>query len=58
MKKQYESAMRLLTETAENITQLKELFRSPNEDVLTEEERKNLQLALLNLTVAVKEFGK
>ena len=56
--RQYDKAMKLVTETAKNIAELNDLLREPQEETLTPEERKNLQLGLLKLTVVVKEFGK
>jgi hypothetical protein len=56
--RQYDKAMRLITETAKNIADLNDLLKSSSQDDLSEEERKNLQLGLLKLVVVVKEFGK
>lgn len=56
--RQYDKAMRLITDTSKNIADLGDLFKSPSQEKLTEEEQKKLQLALLKLIVVVKEFGK
>ena len=56
--RQYDKAMRLINAAAKNIADLGDLFKSPSEEKLTEEEQKNLQLSLLKLVVVVKEFGK
>lgn len=56
--RQYDKAMRLMTETAKNIADLNDLLKSSTTDDLSEEERKNLRLGLLKLVVVVKEFGK
>lgn len=56
--KQYDKAMRLIGAASKNIADLGDLLKSPTEESLTEEEQKNLQLALLKLIVVVKEFGK
>lgn len=56
--RQYDKAMRLIASASKNIADLGDLLKSPREDNLTEEEQKNLQLALLKLVVVVKEFGK
>ncbi len=58
MERQYETAMRLITDASKNIADLGDLLKSPNEEKLSEEEQKNLQLALLKLVVVIKEFGK
>lgn len=58
MERQYDKAMRLITETSKNIADLGDLFKSPIEENLTVEEQKSLQLALLKLVVVIKEFGK
>lgn len=54
--RQYDKALRLITETAKNIADLSDLLKAPQEENLTEEEQKNLQLGLLKLIVVVKEF--
>lgn len=56
--RQYDKAMRLMTEASKNIAELGDLLKAPNEESLTAEEQKNLQLGLLKLVVVVKEFGK
>lgn len=56
--RQYDKAMRLITEASKNIAELGDLLKSPKEENLTEEEQKSLQLSLLKLVVVVKEFGK
>ena len=56
--RQYDKAMRLLTESAKNIADLGDLLKSTSEENLTDQERESLQLALLKLVVVVKEFGK
>lgn len=56
--RQYDKAMKLLRETAKNIADLNDLLKAPNKDTLTKEEQESLQLGLLKLIVAVKEFGK
>lgn len=56
--RQYDKAMRLLTESAKNIADLGDLLKSASEENLTDQERESLQLALLKLVVVVKEFGK
>ena len=56
--RQYDRAMRLMTETAKNIADLNDLLKSPMQNELSEEEQKNLQFSLLKLIVVVKEFGK
>jgi hypothetical protein len=56
--RQYDRAMKLLRETAKNIADLNDLLKAPNKDTLTKEEQESLQLGLLKLIVAVKEFGK
>lgn len=56
--KLYDKTMRLITEAAKNIADLGDLFASHETANFTEEEQKNLRLALLKLVVAVKEFGK
>ena len=54
--RQYDKAMRLITEASESIAELGDLLKAPKEENLTEEEQKNLQLGLLKLIVVVKEF--
>jgi hypothetical protein len=56
--RQYDKAMRLITDASKNIADLGDLLKSPRAEELTEEEQKNLQLALLKLVVVVKAFGK
>jgi hypothetical protein len=56
--KQYDKAIRLINAASKNIADLGDLLKSPMQESLTEEERKNLQLSLLKLIVVVKEFGK
>ena len=56
--KQYDKAIRLINAASKNIADLGDLLKSPMQESLTEEERKNLQLSLLKLIVIVKEFGK
>lgn len=55
--RQYDKAMRLITEASKNIAELGDLLKAPKEETLTEEEQKNLQLGLLKLIVVVKEFN-
>ena len=54
--RQYDKAMRLITEASKSIAELGDLLKAPEEENLTEEEQKNLQLGLLKLIVVVKEF--
>ena len=54
--RQYDKAMRLITEASKSIAELGDLLKAPKEENLTEEEQKNLQLGLLKLIVVVKEF--
>ena len=54
--RQYDKAMRLITEASKNIAELGDLLKAPKEENLTEEEQKNLQLRLLKLIIVVKEF--
>lgn len=56
--KQYDKAMRLITDASKNIADLNDLFKSPLAEELSEQEKKNMQLALLKLVVVVKAFGK
>lgn len=56
--RQYDRAMKLLRETTKNIADLNDVLKAPNKDTLTKEEQESLQLGLLKLIVAVKEFGK
>lgn len=56
--RQYDKAMRLLTESAKNIADLGDLLKSVSEENLTETEQKNLQIAFLKLAVILTEFGK
>lgn len=56
--RQYDKAMRLMTEASKSIADLGDVLKSPAQEKLTEEEQKNLQLGLLKLVVVVKEFGK
>jgi hypothetical protein len=56
--RQYDKAMRLITDTAKNIAELNDVLKSPTQGDLSEEEQKNLQLALLKLVVVIKEFRK
>ena len=56
--RQYDKALRLLTEASKSIAELGDVFNSPANETLTEEEQKNLQLGLLKLVVVIKEFGK
>lgn len=56
--KQYDKALKLITETTKNIGDLNDLLKSPIRDKLTEDEQKNLRLSLLKLSVIIKEFGK
>jgi hypothetical protein len=58
MERQYDKTLRLLTEASKNIAELGDIFKSPANETLTEEEQKNLQLGLLKLVVVIKEFGK
>jgi hypothetical protein len=58
MERQYNKAMRLITEASKNIADLGDLLKSPMVETLTSDEQKNLQLALLKLVVVVKEFGQ
>ena len=58
METQYEKAIRLITEVSKGLADLNDLFKSAPERELTEEEQKTLQLALIKLTVVIKEFGK
>ena len=55
--RQYDKAMRLITEASKSIAELGDLLKAPKEENLTEEEQKNLQLGLLKLIVVVKEFN-
>ena len=55
--RQYDKAMRLITEVSKGLAELGDLFKAPKEEELTEEEQKNLQLGLLKLIVVVKEFN-
>ena len=54
--RQYDKAMRLITEASKSIAELGDLLKAPKEENLTEEEQKNSQLGLLKLIVVVKEF--
>ena len=54
--RQYDKAMRLITEASKSNAELGDLLKAPKEENLTEEEQKNLQLGLLKLIVVVKEF--
>ena len=54
--RQYDKAMRLITEASKSIAELGDLLKAPKEENLTEEEQKNLQLGHLKLIVVVKEF--
>ena len=56
--RQYDKAMRLIGDISKDVAELGALLKAPNEDKLTGEEQKNLQLALLKLVVVIKEFGK
>ncbi|MBR5199806.1 MAG: hypothetical protein IKW20_08305 [Bacteroidales bacterium] len=56
--RQYDKAIRLITDTAKNIAELNDVLKSPTQGDLSEEEQKNLQLALLKLVVVIKEFRK
>lgn len=56
--RQYDKALRLMNSISKNIAELGDLLRAPQEENLTEEEQKNLQLNFLKLIVVVKEFGK
>lgn len=56
--RQFNKTMRLLNETSRNVTELKKLLKSPPDEDLTLDEQKYLQIALLELVVAVREFGK
>lgn len=58
MERQYDKALRLITEVSKGLADLNDLFRSKSEEQITEEEQKNLQLALIKLTLIVKEFTK
>lgn len=58
MEKQYDKAMRLIGNISADIAELGALLKAPKEDDLTEDEQKQLQLGLLRLVIAVKEFGK
>jgi hypothetical protein len=54
----YDKTMRLITDASKNIADLGDILRGPKDDDLSEEEQKNLQLAMLKLVVIIKEFGK
>lgn len=56
--RQYDKAIRLMTEATKSIAELGDLLKSPLKEKLTEDEQKKLQLGLLKLIVVVKEFGK
>lgn len=58
MERQYNKAIRLITEASKNIADLGDLLKSPMVETLTPDEQKTLQLALLKLLVVVKEFGR
>lgn len=58
MERQFDKALRLMTDAAKNIADLNDLFKSQPDEQLTEDEQKQLQLALIKLTVVIKEFGK
>jgi hypothetical protein len=58
MERQYDKAMRLISNISTDIAELGALLKAPKEDNLTEDEQKQLQLGLLRLVIAVKEFGK
>ena len=58
MERQYDKALRLITEVSKGLADLNDLFRSECEEQITEEEQRNLQLALIKLTLVIKEFTK
>ena len=57
MERKYSKALRLLNETTKNLSELKELFNSDNDEILTKEERDKLQLAMMKFTATIKEFN-
>lgn len=58
MESNYEKALRLMTDVSKNLADLNDLFKSVTQEELSDEQKTTLQLALLKLTVVVKEFGK
>lgn len=58
MERQYDKALRLFNDTTKNLAELNDLLKAQPQEELTEQEKKDLQFALLKLTIVVKEFGK
>jgi hypothetical protein len=56
--RQFDKAMRLITDASKNIADLGDLLKSPAKEELSDDEQTKLQVALLKLVVVVKEFGK
>lgn len=57
MEKYSDKVLKLINTTAKNLADLNDLLRSATEEP-TEQEQKDLTLAMLKLTVIIKEFGK
>ena len=54
MERNYDKALRLLTEMTKNATELKELFSSDCDEELTKEEQDKLQVAMLKFVAATR----
>lgn len=56
--RKYDKVIKLLTDTTKNFAELNDILKSPADEELTEDEKKNLQLQFIKLAVVMREFGK
>lgn len=56
MERKYDRALRLLTIMTENASELREIFSSDNDEILTKEEQDKLQVALLKFVAATRSL--
>lgn len=54
----YNDVLNLISRTTQDVAELNDLLRTKPEQEFSEQEKKDIQFALLKLTVAIKEFGK
>jgi hypothetical protein len=54
----YNDVLNLISKTTQDIAELNDLLRTKPEQEFSEQEKKDIQFALLKLTIAIKEFGK
>lgn len=54
----YNDVLNLISKTTQDVAELNDLLRTKPEQEFSEQEKKDIQFALLKLTVAIKEFGK